>query len=67
MLEKVEFTMMPDGRILDLRPMYENKPPFVYENGTWVVFKGPSSEVVQSKPLNLSDIRALTSNSSLLH
>ena len=66
MFEKVEFTMLPDGRVLDLRPMYENKSPLVYEGGAWVIFKGSPKEVIVSKPIDHASVRDLTSNSTLL-
>ena len=66
MLEKVDFTMLPDGRVLDLRPMYENKAPLVYEDGTWVIFKGNPKEVISSKPIDHASVRDLTSSNNLL-
>jgi hypothetical protein len=66
MLEKVDFTMLPDGRVLDLRPMYENKSPLVFEDGTWVIFKGNPKEVIGSRPIDNASVRDLTSISNLL-
>lgn len=66
MLEKVEFSVLPDGRVLDLRPMYENKPPLVYEEGIWVIFKGSYKEVIGSKPINNENAQNLTSSNNIL-
>lgn len=62
MMEKIEFTVLPDGRILDLRPMYYNKPPLVYKEGTWIAFEGEPEEVLESKPLNSDEVSELTSS-----
>lgn len=61
MMEKVEFTILPDGKILDLRPMYLNNPPLVYKEGAWVIFEGTQKEIIESQPISSEKISHLTS------
>lgn len=56
MLEKVEFSQLPDGKILDLRPMYMNNSPLVYEEGEWVLYRGTSDQIINSRPVKKQDI-----------
>lgn len=67
MHEKVEFTMLPDGRILDLRPMYSNNPALVYTNGSWTIYNGPLKEMLESKPIDREKIREYTSGTGIVH
>jgi len=67
MYDKVEFTALPDGRILDLRPMYSNNSALVYENGSWVVYNGSVQEMLKSKPIDRDKLKELTSNREITH
>ncbi len=61
MMEKVEFTILPDGKILDLRPMYSNNPPLVYKEGAWVIFEGTQKEIIESQPVSWQNVSHLAS------
>jgi len=67
MYDKVEFTILPDGRILDLRPMYSNNPALVYEKGTWIVYNGSSQEMLESKPVDREKLKDMNSSSGVIH
>ena len=64
MFEKVEFTMLESGTIIDLRPMYENKPPLRFEGGNWVAYNGSQKDILNSKPIDFETIKILTMSSS---
>ena len=65
MFNKVEFSVLTDGRILDLRPMYSNKPPLVFKEGSWLNFDGASKEILESKPITSEKVKDLTSSTYL--
>jgi len=67
MYDKVEFTVLPDGRFLDLRPMYSNNPALVYENGSWIVFSGSVQEMLESKPVDRDKLKEMTSSTGITH
>lgn len=67
MFDKVEFAMLPDGRVLDLRPMYSNSPALIFERGNWIVYNGSVSEMLESKPVEREKIREITSNQQTLN
>lgn len=67
MYDRVEFTMLPDGRILDLRPMYANNPALVYENGSWIIYNGSVKEMLESKPIERERIKDITSGTGIFH
>ena len=65
MFDKVEFSVLSDGRILDLRPMYTNKPPLVFKEGSWINFQGASKEILESKPIASEKVKDLTASTYL--
>lgn len=66
MTEKIEFSVLSDGRILDLRPMYSNSPPLVYDNGIWTIFEGSQNDIIYSNPIDHERVKDLTSCISLI-
>lgn len=64
MFEKIEFTILENGIILDLRPMYENKPPLHFQKGSWVTYNGNTNEILKAKPVDCESIKALTKAST---
>lgn len=61
MIDKIEFTLLLDGRILDLRPMYSNQAPLVYKEGSWVIFEGSTEDIIKSTPIDCDNVKVLTS------
>ena len=57
-----DFGLLGDGRVIDLSPMREGKPPVVFESGSWVPFKGTLGKITDSKPLTEEEAAALTSS-----
>lgn len=65
MLDKVEFSVLSDGRILDLRPMYSNNPPLVFKEGSWVAFDGLPGDIVDSQPIDKERVKDIISSAYL--
>ncbi len=62
MIDKIEFTVLPDGRILDLRPMYSNKPPLVYKEGSWITYEGNLKEMLTARPIDSKQAESIASS-----
>jgi hypothetical protein len=45
------YSVLEDGRILDIQPMESGKWPLVLKNGKWTEFEGTLGDVTHSRPM----------------
>jgi len=56
------YGLLEDGRVIDVAPLGEGKPPVVFNGSDWVTFEGTFGDVMDAKPISDEEAERLTSS-----